>query len=410
MNAADSFAFLLPFILLTFGTVFLIVSRYEKRPALSWAAGFSLAALGFAGPALLFWLPVPLMALICDTLFIGAFFFYGQALLEQFQVKGKPEAGKDAAAAYSGVRMGIAATGFLAVAYVDLFLGRLDLEVIVNDTTCVLLLALPLLMCIRKARHWLEAGLLMMIGLVLLETVLRNVVMAILSHMPRQLEAFAASDYAAVMRICASFFGLLFALFALASVARDVLIRYRHAAECDPLTGMLNRRGFELAVTGGGDPAGAVLVCDIDHFKRINDDYGHQHGDRVLVVMAGLLTRYLPARAVAARFGGEEFVIFLPGYDLAEAEVLANMLRLAIASHAWREVGVDRQVTASFGCAVGATADRSVHERIARADANLYAAKHDGRNRVVALPVPPERERPAAGKPVIVSPVRSYSR
>lgn len=103
-------------------------------------------------------------------------------------------------------------------------------------------------------------------------------------------------------------------------------------------------------------------------------------------------------------------MILLPGYDLAEAEVLANMLRLAIASYPWREIGVDRQVTASFGCAVGTAADRSVQERIARADANLYAAKHEGRNRVVALPVPPERERPGAGRPVIVAPVRSYSR
>ena len=401
MESADNFAFLLPFILLTFGGAFLLVARYERKPALSWGIGYSLAAAAFAGPALRFWVPIPLVALACDTLFIGAFYFYGQAMLERFR---RPT--------YRLVRGGLAAAGLAAAIYTDLIVGDLELELLFNDLATMLLLIIPLVMCLRHPRHWLDVVLLVLASLVILETVLRNIFLTVLAQVPSDLADFATSDYAAIMRTTASVVGLLFALTALATVALDILSRYRHAAERDALTDMLNRRGFEQALsagTGQDSRSGAVIVCDIDRFKQINDAFGHQQGDRVLVAFAAILNRYLPAQALAARFGGEEFVIFLPGYALAEAGVLANMLRLAVASYGWSSLGIDRQVTASFGCAAADAADRSVHDAIGRADANLYAAKAEGRNRVVAL-VRSERDAATAGKDVSVSPVRSYSR
>lgn len=404
MESADNFALLLPFILLTFGSAFLLVARYERRPALSWGIGYGLAAAAFAGPALRFWVPVPAVALACDALFIGAFYFYGQAMLERFR---RPP--------YRLVRGGLALAGLAAAVYADLIAGNLELELLFNDLATVLLLLVPLLLCLRHARHWLDVVLLVLAGMVTVETVLRNIFLVLLAQVPGSLADFATSEYAGIMRMTASAIGLLLALTALATVALDVLARYRHAAERDALTDMLNRRGFEQALTGiragQGGFAGAVIVCDIDRFKLINDVFGHQQGDRVLVAFAGVLNRYLPAQALAARFGGEEFVICLPDYALAEAEVLANMLRLAVASHGWPAIGIDRQVTASFGCAAVDASDRSIHDAIGRADANLYAAKTEGRNRVVALVGAEQRDGTGTvGKGVSVSPVRSYSR
>ena len=401
MEAADNFAFLLPFILLTFGSAFLLVARYERRPALSWGIGYGLAAAAFAGPSLRFWLPIPAVALICDALFIGAFYFYGQAMLEHFR---RPT--------YRLLRGGLALTGLAAAVYADLVAGDLELELLFNDLVTVLLLFVPLVLSVRHPRRWLDVVLLGLAGMVILETVLRNIFLLLLARVPADMADFATSNYAAIMQTTASAISLLLALTALATVALDVLARYRHAAERDALTGMLNRRGFEQALadrSGRGGFSGAVIVCDIDRFKQINDAFGHPQGDKVLVAIAAILTRYLPAQALAARFGGEEFVICLPGYALTEAGVLADMLRLAVASHGWPAIGIDRQVTASFGCAVAEPGDRSVHDAIVRADANLYAAKTEGRNRVVSL-VGAERGAGAAGKGVSFSPVRSYSR
>ena len=403
MESADNFAFLLPFILLTFGIVFLLVARYERRPALSWGIGYGLAAAGFAGPALRFWLPIPAVALICDALFIGACYFYGQALLEHFR---RPPCRL--------LRGGLALAGLAAAVYADLVAGDLKLELLFNDLVTVLLLFVPLVLSVRHPRRWLDVVLLGLAGMVILETVLRNIFLLLLARVPGDMADFATSDYAAIMRTTASAIGLLLALTALATVALDILARYRHAAERDALTDMLNRRGFEHALadrTGRGGFSGAVIVCDIDRFKHINDVFGHQQGDKVLVAIAAILTRYLPARALAARFGGEEFVICLPDYALDEAGVLADMLRLAVASHGWPAIGIDRQVTASFGCAAAEPGDRSVHDAIGRADANLYAAKIEGRNRVVSLVGAGQRDGAGtAGKDVSFSPVRSCSR
>jgi diguanylate cyclase (GGDEF)-like protein len=162
-------------------------------------------------------------------------------------------------------------------------------------------------------------------------------------------------------------------------------LKHRAEAVIDPLTGMLNRnalarRAEELdqqsRVTR--QPIG-LIAGDIDHFKKINDSHGHAAGDAVLADVADRLRTTLRAFDLFYRTGGEEFVVLLPGADLAHATELAEALRAAVA-HA--PVG-GHEVTMSFGVAASAPGEPFDYEAMfGAADAALYEAKHGGRNRV----------------------------
>ncbi|GGH52477.1 hypothetical protein GCM10011341_17030 [Frigidibacter albus] len=150
----------------------------------------------------------------------------------------------------------------------------------------------------------------------------------------------------------------------------------RRAAETDPLTGLLNRRGFDARVAEG--TPGAMLMLDIDGFKAVNDRYGHAVGDTVLRDAAVILTGTLRRRDVLARLGGEEFGVFLPGLTIGDAREAAERLRSAVAGQLRAE---QEPVTMSVGVAI-ARAGLSRAALIAEADRGLYAAKQGGRNRV----------------------------
>jgi diguanylate cyclase (GGDEF)-like protein len=152
----------------------------------------------------------------------------------------------------------------------------------------------------------------------------------------------------------------------------------------DPLTGAMNRRGFDrqLAARTQRDRAHRVPFClvmiDVDHFKSINDGFGHAQGDAVLQQLAGLLPSALRPDDVLARFGGEEFVALLTGCELADGLLVAEKLRSAVEQH---DFGLGRPVTASFGVARWNETE-SPKALLEAADANLYIAKNAGRNLV----------------------------
>lgn len=155
----------------------------------------------------------------------------------------------------------------------------------------------------------------------------------------------------------------------------------------DPLTGIANRRalteGLSLAVADSaytGLPVSVVLL-DLDHFKRVNDDYGHLAGDRVLEATAALLRRHLRPGDFAARFGGEEFVLVLRQLPLHNAGDVADRIRVALSTMPLP--GLDLSITASFGV-VAHDGHETAEALLARADAALYRAKRAGRNQVVA--------------------------
>jgi diguanylate cyclase (GGDEF)-like protein len=154
----------------------------------------------------------------------------------------------------------------------------------------------------------------------------------------------------------------------------------------DPLTQLANRRYFDERIKEMYSLARrksqplSLVMTDIDKFKRVNDTFGHDAGDRVLVGYADMMKKTLRSEDLAARFGGEEFIILLPLTTLHQARVLAERIRTEIARHDFLENG--HSVTASFGVSQLA-ADETIQQFIKRADSALYQAKESGRNQTV---------------------------
>jgi diguanylate cyclase len=154
-----------------------------------------------------------------------------------------------------------------------------------------------------------------------------------------------------------------------------------HRASHDALTGALNRGAIiEQATRSLRSNSVAMIVLDIDEFKKINDDFGHPAGDAVILGVVDCLRRMNGDRGFLGRVGGEEFTVLLPGEGLDSAMALAERMRAAIAD-SLAVPPVDRRITASFGVSanpVGTNFDSAY----GRADAALYRAKRGGRNRV----------------------------
>jgi diguanylate cyclase (GGDEF)-like protein len=161
-------------------------------------------------------------------------------------------------------------------------------------------------------------------------------------------------------------------------------------ARTDDLTRMRNRRAFyelgEFALSQTwryGHPC-SVVMMDIDHFKRINDTWGHAAGDRVLLAVADVVRGAVRTSDVAGRLGGEEFAIVLPETSADDAAVLAERLRQGMMAVRVRHEAADIGFTASFGVAESRGEGMSLDKLLGQADAALYEAKEQGRNRVVS--------------------------
>jgi diguanylate cyclase (GGDEF)-like protein len=166
--------------------------------------------------------------------------------------------------------------------------------------------------------------------------------------------------------------------------ARDALA---HEATHDPLTGALNRRAFADVLTRAISEERrhhdglALGICDLDEFKAVNDTHGHQVGDEVLVGIVRLITGSLRGHDVLGRYGGDEFVVLARHARNADAGMLFERLRAAVADHPIPTKAGDVAITLSFGVS-GWTEGQTEDELLAAADAALYRAKSAGRNRV----------------------------
>ena len=188
---------------------------------------------------------------------------------------------------------------------------------------------------------------------------------------------------------------------ALANIAlRD---RLRSQALRDPLTGLYNRRYMEdtlervVRLAEREQQEVAVIMIDLDHFKRLNDQYGHAKGDTVLRDAAGAVTAQLRETDVACRYGGEELIVVMPNCGVDDALLKAERIRASI--EALSEAGGAR-VSASLGVSVIPTTSGTIKDLLASSDAALYAAKEAGRNCVVCAPsrsAPPARGRGRRG-------------
>jgi len=201
-----------------------------------------------------------------------------------------------------------------------------------------------------------------------------------------------------------AFNSVLLAVCLMTGIAMEVIGRLRKDVLSDPLSGVLNRRGFEecgnalLASAAADDEAISLVLADLDRFKNINDNYGHPVGDRVIAAFGTTLRELAGERAVIGRIGGEEFAIMLPGRALAEAQVFAETARVSFANVAIAGVPKGTSFTASFGLAEREAGDDTLSRMLGRADVALYQAKDNGRNQVCVFSVsmlPVERRRAA---------------
>jgi diguanylate cyclase (GGDEF)-like protein len=178
--------------------------------------------------------------------------------------------------------------------------------------------------------------------------------------------------------------------------------RVRQLAYLDGLTGIFNRRFFELRIVEEIDRARrydtgmAVVMVDIDQFKRLNDEFGHLLGDEVLRQVSSIFHQQLRKIDVLCRYGGEEFAILLSQTNAVHALGVAEKLRKTV--EAWQFPGVPRAVTISAGTANYPEHGSTRDELVKAADAGLYAAKQAGRNRVCLVPSPKRGLARGAGK------------
>ena len=177
-------------------------------------------------------------------------------------------------------------------------------------------------------------------------------------------------------------------MFVIFMLASDLYEDMKEIAVRDQLTGLFNRRGFgeqcAMAYASGrrGKNNLSVIVADIDHFKSVNDEFGHDIGDEALQHFATLLTENRRVDDIAARIGGEEFVLVLPGTDIQEATAIADELCLRMATSPLVSAGRQIVMTASFGVATIADKDTCMTDIVIKADRALYRSKRAGRNRV----------------------------
>ncbi len=173
-----------------------------------------------------------------------------------------------------------------------------------------------------------------------------------------------------------------------AAKAESELLRLRNQeletlSHFDHLTGLANRRFLQQQMSHHWQQGElALLILDIDYFKLINDRFSHTVGDQVLQRLGEILQNCCPEQCLAARFGGEEFVISLPGYKLAQAVYLADSVCKKVRQFSWKQISAELAVTVSIGAAHSAE-EKTVDTLLELADSRLYRAKRSGRNRVV---------------------------
>jgi diguanylate cyclase (GGDEF)-like protein len=171
----------------------------------------------------------------------------------------------------------------------------------------------------------------------------------------------------------------------------QLLRQLYESSKRDALTGVYNRQHFEERVAAELSYAHrhrtplSLVMFDLDHFKKVNDTYGHQAGDAVLRHVAAIVTQRLRTEDVFARIGGEEFVVVLRGIDVRAAARVGERMRVAVATKPAHFEGLQIPVSISVGCASATCCKEPTSEALVEvADRRLYAAKHGGRNRVVS--------------------------
>jgi diguanylate cyclase (GGDEF)-like protein len=350
---------------------FFVLWRMNVIASWHWSAGFAQTALGFVSST--FPIEPTFSAFSSGMIFIGAAYCYGSGLLIHFSGR-----------RMRVIRQGIIAAYTPALAYIVFAKESLVWQLFLTDAVFALLLGIAVFAVARRASRPVDKALVVASIVVVLDSLLRTVFFTFFTDTTDNLGDFASSAYNLAVHVSTITVCMIFPFTALGAIASAAIERHREDAARDHLTGLLNRRGFEQAIErdhGSEALFGTAMVFDIDHFKRINDRYGHAIGDRVIIALARVLQDLGPLTYVA-RVGGEEFIAFLPDSSLDDGDVIANRARLAFENINWEDMGLHRSVTVSGGVAEMKSEPNFLERGFIRADEALYSAKAEGRNKI----------------------------
>ena len=242
-------------------------------------------------------------------------------------------------------------------------------------------LALPPLW--RRRDGAIERVLIGLFALAVAQSFVRPIAVGMVVGFNEPAVTYSDSLYALALHLVSAIVAISLAATLFFALGMDLVRGLAERSAHDPLTGLLNRRGFREGIEGLGEDASfAVVTADIDRFKRVNDAWGHAAGDKVIVTLANILSEHAGAPDLVARFGGEEFVVVLPRANEASARLFAEACRAAFAARAIDPLPDDERCTASFGVALRSR-DLSIETALRRADEALYAAKAAGRDTVM---------------------------
>ena len=227
--------------------------------------------------------------------------------------------------------------------------------------------------------HVLDRGLRWLFGIFVLSFFVRTV-LTIPQQQGLTESNFGQTPFWIILYLSLLVFAVLFALLYLAVAVRDAIGQLQHERNRDPLTQLLNRRALQESLSATSAPLSAALVlCDVDHFKSINDRWGHAVGDAVLQHVAQVLQRGVRPGDLVGRYGGEEFLLVLHGLNPEQAACVAQRLQAALQATA--AVQLEEPVFVSMSCGVAALHDvQGLDAALIQADQLLYAAKASGRN------------------------------
>lgn len=350
---------------------FLLLWRLKVITSWHWSAGFAQTALGFVLST--FSIQPMFDAFSSGMIFIGAAYCYGSGLLSHF-----------CGTQLRVLRRWIVALYTPPLAYFVFVEQSLVRQLFLTDAVFALLLGVAVIAVTKNASRPVDKALVGASAVVVLDSVLRTAFFTFFTDSSDNLGDFANSTYNLAVHVSTITVCMIFPFTALGAIASAAIDLHREEAETDPLTKLLNRRGFEKALERDFEseiPSGCALVFDIDHFKHVNDSYGHALGDQVIVVLATILKQQVGRSGYLARVGGEEFIALLPDISENEGERIANLVRATFEAHDWSVIGV-APVTVSGGMSHLKPGPRRVETAFLEADAALYVAKANGRNRV----------------------------
>ncbi|MEP9374643.1 GGDEF domain-containing protein [Mesorhizobium sp. KR1-2] len=248
-----------------------------------------------------------------------------------------------------------------------------------------------------RSRRWLDTLMMFLLAASSLQFLSKPFLSDMLGGTGATAQHYLATSYALISQSLGTVFAIANALLFLVILARDVIADVTVLSETDSLSGLLNRGGFEryanavLRQEARKGPL-ALVICDLDHFKAINDTFGHASGDKVIKTFARFLRAAAADHHVAGRIGGEEFAIILPGTNLTAARLFAEGARSAFSALPVDGLPEGLRFTASFGVSELAPGD-DLSELLSRADKALYEAKRDGRDCVRTTSLPADGRR-----------------